>query len=64
MAADERLRAVVVTGVPGRPLHGAVLSPGAGREVFHRFGALARRIHQASPPRPAPRRQRPGRREG
>lgn len=54
MAADPKLRAVVLTAVPGRPLYGAVLSPERERAVFRRIGALARRIHQASPPRPAP----------
>ncbi|MEU6011453.1 phosphotransferase [Streptomyces sp. NPDC047453] len=54
VAADETLRAVVLTAVPGRPLHGAVLAPERERAVFQRIGALARRIHQASPPRPAP----------
>ncbi|MEU8794597.1 phosphotransferase [Streptomyces sp. NPDC048643] len=54
VAADEALRAVVITAVPGRPLHGVVLAPERERKVFHRIGALARRIHQASPPRPAP----------
>ncbi|WP_250305071.1 phosphotransferase [Streptomyces sp. A 4/2] len=54
VAADETLRAVVLTAVPGRPLHGAVLAPDRERVVFQRIGALARRIHQSSPPRPAP----------
>ncbi|MFE1476636.1 phosphotransferase [Streptomyces cyaneofuscatus] len=54
VAADETLRAVVLTAVPGHPLHGAVLAPDQERAVFQRIGALARRIHQASPPRPAP----------
>ncbi|WP_445525419.1 phosphotransferase [Streptomyces cyslabdanicus] len=54
VAADERLRAVVLTAVPGRPLHGALLTPRQERALFHRIGALARRIHQSSPPRPAP----------
>ncbi|WP_328665083.1 phosphotransferase [Streptomyces sp. NBC_00328] len=54
VAADGKLRAVVLTAVPGRPLHGAVLTPERERAVFHRIGALARRIHQSSPPRPAP----------
>ncbi|MFE6490711.1 phosphotransferase [Streptomyces sp. NPDC057748] len=53
VASDEKLRAVVLTSVPGRPLHGAVLSPGQEHDVFQRIGALARRIHQASAPRPA-----------
>jgi 8-oxo-dGTP pyrophosphatase MutT (NUDIX family) len=54
VAADEKLRTVVLTAVPGRPLYGAVLTPERERAVFHRIGALARRIHQSSPPRPAP----------
>ncbi|MBV9023604.1 MAG: phosphotransferase [Streptomycetaceae bacterium] len=54
VAADAGLRAVVVTALRGRPLHGVVLAPGQECEVFCRIGALARRIHQASPPRPAP----------
>ncbi|WP_326681638.1 NUDIX domain-containing protein [Streptomyces sp. NBC_01237] len=54
VVADETLRAVVLTAVPGRPLHGTVLAPEREREVFQRIGALAHRIHQASPPRPAP----------
>ncbi|MFD9586155.1 aminoglycoside phosphotransferase family protein [Streptomyces sp. NPDC059980] len=54
VAVDEALRAVVITALPGRPLHGAVLAPEQETMAFHRIGALARRIHQASPPRPAP----------
>ncbi|CAM5504870.1 MULTISPECIES: phosphotransferase [Streptomyces] len=54
VAADETLRAVVLTAVPGRPLHGAVLAPDRERAVFQRIGELARRIHQSSPPQPAP----------
>ncbi|WP_329206416.1 NUDIX domain-containing protein [Streptomyces sp. NBC_00683] len=42
VAADEGLRAVVLTAVPGRPL------------VFRRIGALARRIHESAPSRNAP----------
>ncbi|MET8249551.1 phosphotransferase [Streptomyces sp. NPDC005202] len=54
VAADPQLRTVVVTAVPGRPLHGAVLSAEEEHQVFHRIGALARLIHQSPPPRPAP----------
>jgi Ser/Thr protein kinase RdoA (MazF antagonist)/ADP-ribose pyrophosphatase YjhB (NUDIX family) len=54
VAADETLRAVVLTAVPGRPLYGATFTPAREREIFRRIGALARRIHQASAPRPAP----------
>ncbi|MET9778820.1 phosphotransferase [Streptomyces sp. NPDC006367] len=54
VAADASLRAVVVTALPGRPLHGRVLAPVREREVFHRIGALARRIHESTPSYPAP----------
>ncbi|MEV6534187.1 phosphotransferase [Streptomyces sp. NPDC051639] len=54
MAADETLRAVVLTAVPGRPLHGTVLAPQRERAIFERIGRLVRRIHESSPPRPAP----------
>ncbi|MEG3630748.1 phosphotransferase [Streptomyces poriticola] len=54
VAADAELRAVVVTALPGRPLHGRILAPAREREVFRRIGVLARRFHEASPPRPAP----------
>lgn len=54
VAADAQLRTVVVTAVPGRPLYGAVLSAEEERQVFHRIGALARLVHQSTPPRPAP----------
>ncbi|MGW1158880.1 phosphotransferase [Streptomyces sp. NPDC002519] len=54
VAADAELRAIVVTALPGRPLHGRVLGPERERKIFRRIGALARRIHEASPPRPAP----------
>lgn len=53
VTADEKLRAVVLTAVPGRTLHGVVLSS-REKAVFRGIGALARRIHHASPPRPAP----------
>ncbi|MGW6202315.1 phosphotransferase [Streptomyces sp. NPDC055089] len=54
VAADPALRAVVLTVVPGRPLHGMPFTPGREREIFRRIGVLARQIHQASAPRPAP----------
>ncbi|MGW6833755.1 phosphotransferase [Streptomyces sp. NPDC054949] len=54
LAADAALRAVVVSTVPGRPLHGVSFPPEQECELFHRIGALARRIHESSPPRPAP----------
>ncbi|MFF1839011.1 phosphotransferase [Streptomyces sp. NPDC058231] len=54
VAADEGLRAVVLTSVPGRPLYGVVLPPAKELAVFRRIGALARRIHESVPPREAP----------
>nr|WP_301540371.1 phosphotransferase [Streptomyces sp. NRRL S-31] len=54
VAPDPALRAVVVTAVPGRPLHGAVLSVAEGRAVFRRLGTLTRLIHDSAPARPAP----------
>ncbi|MEV7866639.1 aminoglycoside phosphotransferase family protein [Streptomyces sp. NPDC088124] len=54
VATNAELRAVVVTALPGRPLHGRVLGPEQERGIFHRIGALARRIHEASPSHPAP----------
>ncbi|MFH8634900.1 phosphotransferase [Streptomyces lydicus] len=54
VVADETLRALVLTALPGRPLHGTVLAPGRERAVFQRIGALARRIHQSCPPQTAP----------
>ncbi|MFD7916776.1 NUDIX domain-containing protein [Streptomyces sp. NPDC059752] len=54
VAAHHTLRTVVLTEVPGRPLHGMALSPEQQRAVFQQIGALARRIHQSLPARPAP----------
>ncbi|WND40746.1 phosphotransferase (plasmid) [Streptomyces sp. BB1-1-1] len=54
VASDTALRAVVLTAVPGRPLHGAVLDPRAERQVYRQIGELARRIHDVLPPTPAP----------
>ncbi|MEU6620975.1 NUDIX domain-containing protein [Streptomyces litmocidini] len=48
VAADPDLRAVVVTAVEGRSLHGMVLTGAEERVVFEAIGALAARIH-ASP---------------
>ncbi|MFJ2022082.1 aminoglycoside phosphotransferase family protein [Streptomyces nodosus] len=48
VAADSRLRAAIVTAVPGRPLHDLAQPPG-GRRLFHQIGALAAAIHRSSP---------------
>lgn len=53
VAADARLRAVVLTALGGRTLHGAVHPPEEQRRIFHRIGQLARAIHHSVPPRPA-----------
>jgi hypothetical protein len=54
VAADQNLLTVVVTALPGRPLHGAVLTPRQQRVLFHGIGALAAAIHRSGPPQPAP----------
>ncbi|AWL42248.1 MULTISPECIES: phosphotransferase [unclassified Streptomyces] len=53
VAADPALRAVVLTAVGGRTLHGAVHPPEQQRRIFHRIGRLAASIHHSTPPRPA-----------
>ncbi|WP_327378790.1 phosphotransferase (plasmid) [Streptomyces sp. NBC_01216] len=53
VAADADLRAVVLTVVGGRSLHGATYSPEQQRRIFHRIGQLAAAIHTSAPPRPA-----------
>ncbi|WP_199811263.1 aminoglycoside phosphotransferase family protein [Kitasatospora phosalacinea] len=49
MAVDADLSAVVVTALPGRPLHGAVHPPEQQRAIFHQVGALAAAIHRPAP---------------
>ncbi|MHC3393944.1 phosphotransferase [Streptomyces lavendulocolor] len=53
VAADPTQRAVVLTAVGGRSLHGAVHSPEQQRLIFHHIGQLAAAIHTSAPPRPA-----------
>ncbi|MFD0352060.1 phosphotransferase [Kitasatospora aburaviensis] len=48
VAADPGLRAIVVTAVPGRPLHGAVHPPEEQRRIFRAIGALAAAIHRCA----------------
>ncbi|MFK0103211.1 phosphotransferase [Streptomyces sp. NPDC091040] len=50
VAAEDTLRAVVLTAVGGRSLHGAVLPPEQERTVFHRIGQLAASIHTGGAP--------------
>lgn len=60
VAADPGLRAVVVTGVEGWPLHGRPLSSAEERCVFRSIGALAARIHTSPLSSPAAPRAAPG----
>ncbi|MFE1294018.1 NUDIX domain-containing protein [Streptomyces sp. NPDC058731] len=53
VATDERLRAVVLTAVGGRSLHGATYAPEQQQRIFHRIGQLAAAIHTSAAPRPA-----------
>ncbi|MFF4325836.1 phosphotransferase [Streptomyces sp. NPDC001591] len=53
VAADPTLRAVVLTAVGGRTLHGAVHPPEQQRRIYRRIGQLASAIHHSAPPRPA-----------
>jgi diadenosine tetraphosphate (Ap4A) HIT family hydrolase/ADP-ribose pyrophosphatase YjhB (NUDIX family) len=52
VAADPALRAIIITAVPGRSLHGAVHTPEVQRRIFHAIGALAAAIHHSAPARP------------
>ncbi|MFE6977127.1 phosphotransferase [Streptomyces sp. NPDC057682] len=52
VAADCALRAVVLTSVGGRTLHGAVHPPKRQRLIFRRIGQLAAAIHHSVPSRP------------
>ncbi|MET9735164.1 phosphotransferase [Streptomyces sp. NPDC006458] len=54
VAANAALRAVVLTAVGGRSLHGNTDPPERQRRIFHRIGHLAAAIHHAAPPSPAP----------
>lgn len=48
VTADSALLAVVITTVPGRPLHGLVHPPEQRRHLFHQIGALAAAIHRSA----------------
>ncbi|MET9403893.1 phosphotransferase [Kitasatospora sp. NPDC002965] len=52
VAVAPALRAVVVTAVPGRSLHGAMHGREEQQRVFRRIGELAAAIHGAAPARP------------
>ncbi|WP_107121772.1 phosphotransferase [Streptomyces yokosukanensis] len=53
VATDESLRAVVITAVPGRSLHGIIHPPEEERRIFHSIGQLAATIHRSAPTQPA-----------
>lgn len=53
VAAEPQLRAVALTAVGGRSLHGATYAPEQQRHIFHRIGQLAAAIHTSALPRPA-----------
>lgn len=48
VTADSALRAVVITAVPGHPLHGLAHPPEQQRRLFHQIGALAAAIHRSA----------------
>ncbi|MFC5227999.1 aminoglycoside phosphotransferase family protein [Streptomyces fimbriatus] len=52
MATNEELRAIVMTAVPGRSLHGAVHPPAEQRRIFHHIGRLAAAIHRSASAQP------------
>ncbi|PZT73371.1 MULTISPECIES: phosphotransferase [unclassified Streptomyces] len=54
VAADAALRAIVLTAVEGRPLHGMVLPPDEERRVFRAIGELTARVHASPLPAAAP----------
>ncbi|MGV9902313.1 cytochrome P450 [Streptomyces sp. NPDC003388] len=53
MAAEATLRAVVLTSMGGRTLHGALHPSEQQRLIFHRIGQLAAAVHNSAPPSPA-----------
>ncbi|MET7457224.1 phosphotransferase [Streptomyces sp. NPDC005574] len=48
VTADNALCAVVITAVPGRPLHGLVPPLEQRRHLFHQIGALAAAVHRSA----------------
>ncbi|MGF1425869.1 phosphotransferase [Kitasatospora sp. LaBMicrA B282] len=53
VAADQELRAIVITAVTGHSLHGAVHPPGEQQQIFRRIGELAAAIHRSLPAQPS-----------
>lgn len=52
VAADPDLRAIVVTAVPGQPVHGQQLLADTETEIYRQAGTLLRRLHDALPGNP------------
>ncbi|MFD7834694.1 NUDIX domain-containing protein [Streptomyces sp. NPDC059761] len=50
IAADTAARAVVITALAGRPLHGTVLDTDSEVRVHHELGRLASALHGGAPP--------------
>ncbi|MGW2081245.1 phosphotransferase [Streptomyces sp. NPDC001939] len=57
VAADSALRAVVVTKLPGRNLHGLTLRRESEQEVHRQLGELTARFHAAAPAITVPQRR-------
>nr|WP_150136040.1 phosphotransferase [Streptomyces hyaluromycini] len=53
VAADDAHRTVILTELPGRPVHGQVLPTATECEVCRQVGHLTARYHQAATPSPA-----------
>ncbi|WP_328971575.1 MULTISPECIES: phosphotransferase [Streptomyces] len=53
VAVDTPARAVVITALTGRPLHGTALEPAAEAQVQHGLGQLVAALHRATPTQPA-----------
>ncbi|MFD6464831.1 NUDIX domain-containing protein [Streptomyces goshikiensis] len=53
VAAETAAQAVVVTALPGRPLHGLVLDPADEARVQHGLGQLTSTLHRSAPEQPA-----------
>ncbi|MFE9846574.1 phosphotransferase [Streptomyces goshikiensis] len=53
VAADTEAQAVIVTALPGRPLHGMVLGAANEARIQRALGALTRALHRSAPERPA-----------
>jgi aminoglycoside phosphotransferase (APT) family kinase protein len=52
VATNPHLRAIVVTAVPGQPLHNQQLPADTEAEIHRQAGTLLRRLHDASPGKP------------